>query len=39
MLQLVVEDTERLWAEHRPERFVEEFGLKAPKPPAMQPWG
>jgi uncharacterized glyoxalase superfamily protein PhnB len=39
MLQLLVRDGEAWWQAHDPARFVGEFGVKAPKPPAMQPWG
>jgi len=39
MLQLLVHDGEAWWKAHDPARLVESFAVKAPKPPAMQPWG
>jgi hypothetical protein len=39
MLQLLVRDGEAWWKAHDPARLVESFAVKAPKPPAMQPWG
>ncbi len=39
MVQLLVRDGEAWWRDHEPAKLVETFGVKAPKPPAMQPWG
>jgi hypothetical protein len=40
MIQLLVRDVEPWWAEHvDAERLVSEFGVRAPKPPVLQPWG
>eukprot|EP01037_Dinobryon_pediforme_P002634 gene2634-2674_t len=40
MLQLLVRDVEPWWEEHvDSDRLVSEFGVRAPKPPALQPWG
>jgi hypothetical protein len=39
MLQLLVRNAEVWWREHDPATLVESFGVKPPKPPAMQPWG
>lgn len=39
MLQIIVGDVDQWWAEQRPDRLAERFGLAAPKPPALQPWG
>jgi hypothetical protein len=39
MLQLLVRNGEAWWQAHDPASLVESFGIKAPKPPAMQPWG
>ena len=39
MVQLLVRNTDAWWQAHEPAKLVESFGVKAPKPPAMQPWG
>jgi uncharacterized glyoxalase superfamily protein PhnB len=39
MLQLLVRNVEDWWQAHEPAKLVEGFGVKEPKPPAMQPWG
>jgi hypothetical protein len=39
MIQLLVRNGEAWWEEHDPASLVESFGVKPPKPPAMQPWG
>ncbi|MEO8703925.1 MAG: VOC family protein [Kofleriaceae bacterium] len=39
MLQLVVEDLEAWWAHIEALDLPGRFGVPAPKPPAMQPWG
>ncbi len=39
MIQLLVRNAETWWQAHDPASLVESFGVKPPKPPAMQPWG
>lgn len=39
MLQILVRDVDAWWARVDPGRLVEAFGVKPPKPPAMQSWG
>ena len=39
MLQLLVRNVDAWWRDHHLARLVESFGVKEPKPPAMQPWG
>lgn len=39
MLQLIVADADEWWRERQPERLAQEFQLRGPKPPALQPWG
>jgi len=39
MMQMLVRDVASWWAAAAPERVAAEFGLRAPRPPAMQPWG
>ena len=39
MLQLLVRDADRWWQRIDSDRLVTEFGVKAPRPPAMQSWG
>lgn len=39
MVQIVVENVDQWWGEHRPDRLAEQFELAAPKPPEVQPWG
>lgn len=39
MLQLVVEDLDAWWAHILALDLPARFGVAAPKPPAMQPWG
>lgn len=39
MIQLLVRNGAAWWAAHDPASLVGSFGVKPPKPPAMQPWG
>jgi catechol 2,3-dioxygenase-like lactoylglutathione lyase family enzyme len=39
MMQLMVDDLDAWWEHIRALDLPEEFGVPAPKPPAMQPWG
>ena len=39
MLQLMVEDLDKWWAWLEALDLPGRFGVQAPKPPAMQPWG
>lgn len=40
MIQLMVSDVEPWWDHHvDAEKLIAEFGVRPPKPPAMQPWG
>ncbi len=39
MLQMLVRDVDAWWRDHAPADLVTAFGVKAPKPPALQPWG
>jgi hypothetical protein len=39
MVQLMVRDGAAWWQAHDPASLVASFGVKPPKPPAMQPWG
>jgi hypothetical protein len=39
MMQLVVEDLDACWAQIVALDLPGQFGVPAPKPPAMQPWG
>ena len=39
MMQLMVRDLDVWWRETDPDRIATEFGTKAPRAPAMQPWG
>ena len=39
MVQILVRDADAWWARADPARLVEGFGVKPPKPPAMQSWG
>jgi hypothetical protein len=39
MMQLVVEDLDACWAQLGALDLPGQFGVPAPKPPAMQPWG
>jgi uncharacterized glyoxalase superfamily protein PhnB len=40
MLQLLVRDGDAWWRDHVDAKaLVDEFGIKPPRPPEMQPWG
>ena len=39
MVQVLVRDADAWWAAADPAKLVEGFGVKPPKPPAMQSWG
>lgn len=39
MMQLLVDDLDASWAQIVALDLPREFGVPAPKPPAMQPWG
>lgn len=39
MLQLLVRNVDAWWEQHDPGRLVGSFSVKAPRAPAMQPWG
>jgi uncharacterized glyoxalase superfamily protein PhnB len=39
VMQLMLRDVDSWWNEARPASLAEEFGVRAPKPPEMQPWG
>jgi len=39
MVQMLLRDVDAWWREADPARLVAEFGVMAPRPPAMQPWG
>jgi catechol 2,3-dioxygenase-like lactoylglutathione lyase family enzyme len=39
MVQLLVRNGDAWWEQHEPAKLVASFGVKEPKPPAMQPWG
>jgi uncharacterized glyoxalase superfamily protein PhnB len=39
MLQMMVRDVDGWWREADPAGLVAEFGVRAPRAPAMQPWG
>lgn len=39
MMQLMVDDLDGWWAHIRALDLPARFGVPAPKPPAMQPWG
>lgn len=39
MLQLMVRDADAWWQAADPAALVDAFGVKPPRPPAMQPWG
>jgi uncharacterized glyoxalase superfamily protein PhnB len=39
MVQLLVRNTDSWWRAHDPASLLQGFGVKPPKPPAMQPWG
>ena len=39
MMQLMVDDLDSWWAHVSSLALPEKFGVPAPKPPAMQPWG
>jgi predicted enzyme related to lactoylglutathione lyase len=39
MMQLMVDDLDAWWARIESLELVERFGVPAPRPPAVQPWG
>jgi len=39
MMQLMVDDLDAWWAHLQSLDLPKQFGVPAPKPPAMQPWG
>ena len=39
MVQILVRDLDAWWSANDPGRLVAPFGVKPPKPPAMQSWG
>lgn len=39
MMQLLVRNADTCWENLQPEKLVEEYSLKPPRPPAMQEWG
>ena len=39
MVQMLVRDADAWWDEADPASLVEAFGVKPPKPPALQSWG
>ena len=39
MMQLMVDDLDAWWRRIESLRLPEAFGVPAPKPPALQPWG
>jgi len=39
MMQMLVRNVDEWWAWIEPLKLPETFGVRAPKPPAMQPWG
>ena len=39
MMQLMVDDLDRWWAHIESLDLAKRFGVPAPKPPALQPWG
>ncbi len=39
MMQLMVDDLDAWWSHIRELDLPKAFGVSAPKPPAMQPWG
>jgi hypothetical protein len=39
MMQLVVRDIDRWWQHIEAAKLPETFGVVAPKPPQLQPWG
>jgi catechol 2,3-dioxygenase-like lactoylglutathione lyase family enzyme len=39
MMQLMVDDLDQWWAHIERLDLPKRFGVKPPKPPAMQPWG
>lgn len=39
MMQLLVKDIDAWWQHIREAKLDENFGVPAPKPPTMQPWG
>ena len=39
MMQLMVDDLDQWWSHIEALDLINRFGVPAPKPPAMQPWG
>jgi uncharacterized glyoxalase superfamily protein PhnB len=39
MMQLMVDDLDMWWAHIESLDLTKRFGVPAPKPPAVQPWG
>ena len=39
MMQLMVDDLDQWWAHIESLDLTKQFGVPAPKPPALQPWG
>jgi uncharacterized glyoxalase superfamily protein PhnB len=39
MMQLVVSDIDAWWRHIQPAKLPETFGVAAPRPPKVQPWG
>ena len=39
MMQLMVDDLDQWWAHIESLDLAKQFGVRAPKPPALQPWG
>lgn len=39
MMQMMVDDLDMWWAHIQSLNFSTAFGVQAPRPPAMQPWG
>ena len=39
MMQLMVDDLDAWWSHIQTQQLEQRFGVPAPKPPALQPWG
>jgi len=39
VIQLLVRNGEAWWRAHDPARLVQDYGVKPPRQPALQPWG
>ncbi len=39
MVHLLVRDADAWWRAHDPARLLQDFPVKPPRPPAIQPWG